>query len=264
MVQQIEKVISDAWQTFVATPWRQCSAQRTCSWWCLCCEKWLCWISLILVAILVIVFAILYTLVAVLTLIACETTCVVLFILQAILGIFYKSVRDNMIRCFQTSDVTPPATPGGPPGQNQSGLGLNPNPNPPGSDTTITPMTVTVATVADLVEATRWRRLLASSNSLRLEPSSLGDEQSRRLQLELDRLVPTCGCREGRIGLGVAAVLVALLLSSWASGLSLASAVGLASGVLIAGAVLGKLAGVYLTHVHLRRSIRALPASVRT
>ena len=55
-------VLVEMMNTFVVVPWRMCSASP-CSWWCLCCNRWLCWIALILVAIITFVFWLLYLIV---------------------------------------------------------------------------------------------------------------------------------------------------------------------------------------------------------
>src|SRR5436190_10473285 len=39
---------------WIAMTWRTCSA-APCVWWCLCCNRWLCWIALILIAIVSVV-----------------------------------------------------------------------------------------------------------------------------------------------------------------------------------------------------------------
>lgn len=69
-------VLVEMMNTFVVVPWRMCSASP-CSWWCLCCNRWLCWIALILVAIITFVFWLLYpTVITLLT--SCENLCVLL------------------------------------------------------------------------------------------------------------------------------------------------------------------------------------------
>jgi hypothetical protein len=44
--------------SWIATPWRICTAQ-SCTWWCLCCNIWLCWIALIIVGIILLILYIL-------------------------------------------------------------------------------------------------------------------------------------------------------------------------------------------------------------
>jgi hypothetical protein len=63
------------WNQFVFVPWTLCSA-GPCSWWCICCNKWLCWVALILVAIITILFwIVMAVIVSVITLI-CESICI--------------------------------------------------------------------------------------------------------------------------------------------------------------------------------------------
>jgi hypothetical protein len=80
-VQWIPVVIERIWTIFVSTPWRLCSAQ-TCRWWCLCCNKWICWILVIISAILAIVFIILYIVLSITVLTICESLCILLTFLQ--------------------------------------------------------------------------------------------------------------------------------------------------------------------------------------
>jgi hypothetical protein len=54
----IENWITTTIQTpltnWITTTWTACSA-RPCNWWCLCCNKWLCWLVVSLVAVVVLV-----------------------------------------------------------------------------------------------------------------------------------------------------------------------------------------------------------------
>jgi PKD domain len=63
------------WQDIIFTPWKQCTAQRSCYWWCLCCNKWLCWIALILLFIFVLTWVIILTLLLIAIIGICETLC---------------------------------------------------------------------------------------------------------------------------------------------------------------------------------------------
>jgi PKD domain len=71
----------DKWSYYVASPWRWCSS-RPCTIWCLCCDRWLCWIGVIILAILVVTVWIVWSLFSLLLLTICETICVLLTIIQ--------------------------------------------------------------------------------------------------------------------------------------------------------------------------------------
>src|SRR5262249_41374841 len=72
--------------------WRECTAQR-CRWWCLCCNKWLCWLLVIIVAIVVSLFIVIFVLTVVFLLVVCELLCIIATILHAI-------GRSEIPRCF--------------------------------------------------------------------------------------------------------------------------------------------------------------------
>ena len=91
------------WSPVVA-PWRACTAQR-CRWWCLCCNKWLCWIILIVVAIVLAVLWFVLFVVSLLLVPICWGTCLILVVLAAI-------GRLPVPNCFAGA---PAPVPGGPP-----------------------------------------------------------------------------------------------------------------------------------------------------
>jgi hypothetical protein len=85
----------DMWNVFVFVPWTTCSA-GPCSWWCLCCNKWLCWIALILVAVLTILFWVLMAVVITILVIICEILCM-----------FGGIGRDAPSNCFGNGNPDP-------------------------------------------------------------------------------------------------------------------------------------------------------------
>ena len=96
------RVFLSLWE-IVAAPWRWCTAQP-CTWWCLCCNRWLCWIVLIAVAHLLLVLYLMFVITMFVILVFCESLCILLAIITA--------VRGPAVRCFQYSDLpTPPAQP---------------------------------------------------------------------------------------------------------------------------------------------------------
>jgi hypothetical protein len=111
---------STFWQ-WVYGPWRFCSAQ-SCVWWCLCCNRWLCWGALILLAVLLIAFFVLYVVWTMFILIICESLCVTIAILQAPSG----NIR---VRCLRYWDDPEPPSPDG------SGTGTGALTSPPTTGT---------------------------------------------------------------------------------------------------------------------------------
>jgi hypothetical protein len=95
------RIAETFWQ-WVSVPWQYCSAQP-CVWWCLCCNRWVCWLALIALAVLLIVFYVLIVVTFFIALVVCELLCLLFAVLQAPSG-------KITLRCFQYSDLpVPPA-----------------------------------------------------------------------------------------------------------------------------------------------------------
>ena len=73
IVAALARAIVEVW-AWVATTFRRCSA-NTCTWWCLCCDRWACWIGVILLGILLTVILIIFILLAVLFVVVCWIVC---------------------------------------------------------------------------------------------------------------------------------------------------------------------------------------------
>lgn len=59
--------------------WQECSRQ-SCRWWCLCCNKWLCWIALIICYVLVTIWLLVVVIIGVALVTTCWVTCSLLFL----------------------------------------------------------------------------------------------------------------------------------------------------------------------------------------
>lgn len=68
-------ILIGMYNQFVYVPWVLCS-RGPCTWWCLCCNKWLCWSTLILVFILTVFFWIMLATTITVALLLCETLCI--------------------------------------------------------------------------------------------------------------------------------------------------------------------------------------------
>jgi hypothetical protein len=97
-----ESVWDGLW-VMVSMPWKYCS-QQPCTWWCLCCNRWLCWIVLIPFAIFLVLFFIFIFISLVLMLITCSATCVIFAILNAL-------NRSPIPNCFGQGPVPEPTAP---------------------------------------------------------------------------------------------------------------------------------------------------------
>jgi hypothetical protein len=100
MVASYKNVWKMLWE-IVSIPWQQCSQQR-CRWWCLCCNKWICWISLIVAAIILLVLYVIYVVSAVMLAFTCWLICIFLFMAEIIGN---RGVTD--INCFSRAPGDP-------------------------------------------------------------------------------------------------------------------------------------------------------------
>ena len=92
---RIFHVLVNMWNTFVYVPWTLCS-NSPCFWYCLCCNRWLCWSVLILVAIITIILWSLFAITSLVVVILCELLC-----------IFASIGRDSKARCFGNGNPDP-------------------------------------------------------------------------------------------------------------------------------------------------------------
>ena len=220
--------------TRITIAWRQCTAQ-VCRWWCLCCNKWLCWIGLIVATIL---SAIVYVVAQLVGLVVCIVCKVVCFFVCLIPGLFGD--RNCYPGCDSSSETSP---------INVAGRSVR--------SATVDTAAV-IVTRSELAKATRWWRLLVRTTPLNVDLSGLGDEQDRILAPAIDR---SCGCREGTIGMVLAAAIFgwsALRKPSPKRSKGLAAKVGAGVASAAVGAVLGKTVGVIRSDAEFRRLMQAL------
>ena len=120
--------------SWIGRTWTSCTAQR-CWWLCLCCNKWLCWVFLILVAI---VSAIIWLVISVVIVVVCAINMIVCGVCYAIcwLGNFGNTaataicVRGCPVITVTVSGPLPP-----PSNTGESGLTGTPTPGIPGTGT---------------------------------------------------------------------------------------------------------------------------------
>jgi hypothetical protein len=78
---------------------KQCSEQ-SCFWWCLCCNKWLCWILVVVLAVLFILVTIMFVILSVVVVIICVVLCL-------LFGIIIRDRDQPFPNCFQYFDDPP-------------------------------------------------------------------------------------------------------------------------------------------------------------
>lgn len=72
--------ILERYVTWMVQTWSQCR-QQSCNWWCLCCNRWLCWIALIIVTIFVAIFWLLLVIIGFLLFVICVLLCLIGYLL---------------------------------------------------------------------------------------------------------------------------------------------------------------------------------------
>jgi hypothetical protein len=232
---------------WVTTTWRQCTEQR-CNWWCLCCNKWFCWLVLIVVLVVSVIVMLIVTVIVVVVCALVSIWCVICTTI-CWLGCFgRRPCVDQCVRGCGSSQVTvsvpidggggPIPTPGG-----GGGGGPIPTPASTGPDTT--------SGESQGVDSGSGNDAVPPSSS-----SSHGGPANSSL---------SCGCREGKIGAVVAGLGSALALvgSQGGAGSFGWAAVGVTFGSMVAGAVVGKLVGILRSWLELRKSGGAFDPSRR-
>ena len=88
------------WVTDLIT---KCNRQP-CNWWCLCCNKWFCWIFAIIIAIIVFIVSLILTVIAMVVCVACFIIC---FVLCIAFWISQKTPMENCINWCNTAKLAP-------------------------------------------------------------------------------------------------------------------------------------------------------------
>jgi hypothetical protein len=73
---------------WVSQQWTQCT-QQSCNWWCLCCNKWFCWVFLVLLAILVTIIFVVFIVIDFVLSLVCGLFCLIFW--GATLGFGFQS-----------------------------------------------------------------------------------------------------------------------------------------------------------------------------
>ncbi len=89
------------WATELIT---RCNRQP-CNWWCLCCNKWFCWLFAIIVLIIVLVVSIILTIIAAIVCAACYIVCSLGVCI--IFWVFTQTPVGNCIDWCHTGELEP-------------------------------------------------------------------------------------------------------------------------------------------------------------
>jgi len=254
---------------FVTHFWRELAKlaercrRRRCNWWCLCCNKWFCWLVWIITRVLV---AIVQLIVNILVIVICTLASLVCLLCAIVCYIGCLGRKACIEHCLRNCPSREhPQHPPPPPDTTTPPTGPVPPPFPTGSTTTSdtnsefsTITALRIASIDELEAAVQWRWLFTSSTPIRLELTHVSNEESNHLQSKVDQYLAACGCQEGKIGVALAILLwvidllmrpAVLFLLSWTD-------VGLGLGFIFFGALIGKLAGVLRARILLRKSVK--------
>lgn len=191
---------------WITTTWTACTV-APCNWWCLCCNKWLCWIFLIVLTILSAVLYVVLVITIGLVCIACYILCAFACALPSILG-----EGKGCIQLCNGPNIQGGS--GGASGSSGSGLLDAPPGTGTGTGTTVGGGTPTAAA--------RTGRLSISGSE-------------------------ACGCREGMIGMGVALLVFGALYSAGTLSdvaTSVSRLAGLGVLFVLSGGLVGKTVGL--------------------
>lgn len=134
---------------WITSTWTMCSASP-CVWLCLCCNRWLCWIALIIITIVSVIIWLIVEIVLTVFCVIIAIWCVLVYIICFLGCLGRQGCMDNCINQAPTAtsveiewDYPPPKT-----GSN------TPGPNPPGGEgTTTAPDPFSVQTNAKIARA---------------------------------------------------------------------------------------------------------------
>jgi len=273
MCEVCQEVLQWIWETLVegVTAWAQKCKKKKCKWWCLCCNKWFCWIvavisyiiALVLAAITLVACAVCYGL--------CYTVCFMACVLNKLAG---KPAPANCLTdCVAVcSGQKAPADVGTGTGTTGGGLTTPPqsgtvSPGPGGG--TVAPISRVgdpreVTDVAQLLALTRWPAVLRGPSAVALRVPGLDREVAAALESGVNRVLPACGCHEGAVALLIAVVVYAGYLVLAADVQSLRwSALWIGLVVAFCAAAGGKLIGIGRARIALGKLARQLEAEAR-
>ena len=270
--------IEEVKKWFVTHVWREVARLRercrrqSCNWWCLCCNKWFCWLVWIILSLLVAIFQLLVYILVTVVCTAASTVCLLCTLVCYIGCLGRKACIEHCLR--NCPSVEHPQHPPPEPGPTAPPTGPAPPPFPTGGSTTTsdtdsektsgsnsefsTLTAVRIAHIDELEDAVQWRRLFARSTPIRLELAKVGKEQSKLLQSKVDQYIVACGCQEGKIGVAIAVLLCVIYLLMRSAPLFLLgwADIGLGLSIVFFGALVGKIAGVLRAWILLRKSVK--------
>jgi hypothetical protein len=236
------------WYNSVIVKWieqafRTCASWR-CYWWCLCCNKWTCWLFLIIILVVsMIIMAIVSAVLAVL--------CGVFGLYCLICSLVCQMItakEPNLTQCKNKNCQVLIVKKKIPDPQIPKEISSTSHTDDPSRE---------ITTVAQLERLTAWPQAFVFSGPIpSLSIAGMPPIEMDRLTSVLKRNLGDCGCAAGKAGMFIATVLLVVARSS---GLVFGSVAAMTIAYLVVGALLGKAVGVLLS----RHRLKAATARVR-
>jgi hypothetical protein len=280
------------WNTIVQTLVRAlaaCVTRQPCSWWCLCCEKLLCFLMIIT---LIIISFIMFLIVEIVMFVLCVSImiwCVLCNFVCWLGCLGAKGCYDNCVKNASCDTATiewdwdPPLnTPGPetppPPPPPPPPIPFPPPPPPVNMRTAVGVQAFRyglaatrsipqrrLTEVAQLRKLANWSQILRLGSNVEVDIPGAPTAARNHLQRAIQRSAAACGCKEGALGL-ILAVGGSLAVFHYTPGLqaTFTAELWITIALGIGGALLGKLVGLLLAQWHLRRSIRHFVASLQS
>lgn len=248
--------------TWVQKTWTVC-AEQECNWWCLCCNKWLCWIVLVIVAVVTVIVWLIVTIVFILV---CAVFTILCLLCTTIcwMGCFGKpSCISNCARSCGNTTVTTEVSAmtsdsAGHPASRTTSVAKSGSRGDAGMSVRynfVRQSVVKVSSIEQLEDIVKWHRLFPEPVQLCFP--HLDEGHCQVLQRSIDRYLVACGCREGKLGVLCASVIFIahMVASSHAPTRSVHEWAVVGFTFVVFGALSGKICGLLRARILLRRSI---------
>jgi hypothetical protein len=189
--------VLQAFTTWLEKNWRACS-RRKCKWWCACCNRWLCWLALVLIAIAGFALILIAYLIALLACWACFAVCIVLCVF---FWIFQRTPLDNCINWCNSGRLEPwPTEPRVDPEDNRPKDPSLPSEGPlrrsVGMSYSDSP---TITNLRQLEAIAGPGQMLRRPHAIRLALSGLSKPDLAKWEAAINANLRACGCIEGAV-----------------------------------------------------------------
>lgn len=248
----IEQKIWEPVRTWAVQLIEKCK-KRKCKWYCLCCNKWLCWLVAILVLVVVWIVRLIMVLIITIVCIVCFVLC---FLLCAAFWVFQRTPMDNCVDWCNTGKLKPweteprvdpqkPPTEGGPVGTG-----------------TIRNQIVSVTQFDQLDKIASWSMFFVRPSGIKLDLEGMPKDNLIDKEKTINSHLSECGCEQGAKFL-LAAIFGYVIYCAFFIGNHITWG-DIETGLLIClgAAMFGKTVGLIVAQFQLNRFVRQLKISL--